>query len=542
MTEHFDAVVVGSGFGGSVSTYRLAVAGKRVCLLERGKRYAPGDFPRGVAGMAGNFWDPSRGGLGLFNFWSFRHLEAIVSSGLGGGSLIYANVIYRMHPEWFDGWPIGRADLDPHYDAVHKMLKPTAFPYPAVRKTVHLTTAAAALHREAVLPDLAVTFASGGRTGTALPIDEPVPNLHGANNRFTCRLCGECDIGCNDGSKNSLDLTYLSAAQATGRADLRTLCEVVEIRPGDGGGYRIAYVEQDPELPVPVKDLPLQYVTADQLILAAGSLGTTFLLLKNQDRFPGLNSAALGTRFCGNGDLLGFVNRSTETVGGRKRIRRLDPHRGPVITTAILFDDPEEGRDFLIEDGGIPEFVLWLMEARNMPGAVRRLVRTAGRRLAHLLTGNPRSDFGAELRTLLGDGALSSGSLPLLGMGRDTPDGVMRLRSGYLDIKWSTKSSRRYFERVRREMRAIATQLEGDFADNPAWHLGRRVITAHPLGGCPMDNAEGAGVVDSFGEVHGHPGMWIVDGSVMPGPVAANPAFTIAAFADRAADVFTQRR
>ena len=542
MTEHFDAIVVGSGFGGSVGTFRLAEAGKRVCLLERGKQYAPGDFPRGIAGMAANFWDPGRGGLGLFNFWSFRRLEAIVSSGLGGGSLIYANVILRMHPDWFSGWPFGRADLDPHYDAVHRMLKPSAFPYPMVAKTAELTAAARRMNRTAVLPDLAITFASGGRTAAALPIDEPAPNLHGPNNRFTCRLCGECDIGCNSGSKNSLDLTYLSAPEVAEHADLRTLCEVVDIRPREGGGYLVAYVQQDPDDPRPPSSLPRKQVSADQLILAAGSLGTTYLLLKNQGNFPRLNSAALGTRFCGNGDLLGFVNRSTETVNGRRRIRRLDPQHGPVITTAIRVDDPDDGRDFLIEDGGIPEFVLWLMEARSMPSLFRRLLRTAGRRLRYRLTGNPRSDFGAELRTLLGDGALSSGSLPLLGMGRDTPDGVMGLRKGYLDIDWSTKTSRRYFERVRTEMRAIAANLDGDYTDNPIWHLRRRVITAHPLGGCPMDHAEGAGVVDSFGEVHGYRGMWIVDGSVMPGPVAANPAFTIAAFADRAADVFTQRR
>src|SRR4051812_35007637 len=134
--EHFDAVVVGSGFGGGVSADRLAEAGLRVCVLERGQAYPPGAFPRGAAGLRQNYWDPSRGGYGMFNVWSFTGLEAVVSSGLGGGSLIYANVLLPMDERWFvtegpdggargsspagrhspdgDPWPITRADLEPH--------------------------------------------------------------------------------------------------------------------------------------------------------------------------------------------------------------------------------------------------------------------------------------------------------------------------------------------------------------------------------------------------------------------------------------------
>src|SRR5215204_5113786 len=98
---HFDAVVIGSGFGGSVMAYRLAEAGLRVCVLERGKPYPPGSFPRSPREMRGHFWDPSEGLFGLFNLWSFRGLEAVVSSGLGGGSLIYANVLIRKDEKSF---------------------------------------------------------------------------------------------------------------------------------------------------------------------------------------------------------------------------------------------------------------------------------------------------------------------------------------------------------------------------------------------------------------------------------------------------------
>src|SRR6266567_1623030 len=124
--EEFDTIVIGSGFGGSVMAYRLQSAGLSVCVLERGKPYPPGSFPRSPNGMLRNFWDPSEGLFGLFDIWSFRGLEVLVSSGLGGGSLIYANVLLRKDERWFvrehpatpgyEYWPVTRQDLDPHYD------------------------------------------------------------------------------------------------------------------------------------------------------------------------------------------------------------------------------------------------------------------------------------------------------------------------------------------------------------------------------------------------------------------------------------------
>lgn len=220
-----DTVVVGSGFGGAVTAYRLAETGRSVVLLERGKPYPPGGFPRTPADMARNFWDPSRGLHGLFDIWSFRGLEGVVSSGLGGGSLIYANVLLRKDERWFvhesplpgggyENWPIGRADLDPHYDRVEHMLGATRYPYDDTPKTRALRQAAARLDLAVSRPPLAVSF--GPRPGAppvpGAQIDEPAyGNLHGLP-RSTCRLCGECDVGCNYGAKNTLDHTYLSSS------------------------------------------------------------------------------------------------------------------------------------------------------------------------------------------------------------------------------------------------------------------------------------------------------------------------------------------
>jgi cholesterol oxidase len=137
---HFDAIVVGSGFGGAVMTYRLSEAGMSVCLLERGRAYPPGSFPRSPWEMGRNFWDPSEGLHGLFDVWSFRGLGGIVASGLGGGSLLWSNVVLRKDRSTFvqeegEYWPIGYDDLVPHYERHEAMLRRRLTPSTALRTT-----------------------------------------------------------------------------------------------------------------------------------------------------------------------------------------------------------------------------------------------------------------------------------------------------------------------------------------------------------------------------------------------------------------------
>ncbi|HET8682591.1 MAG TPA: GMC family oxidoreductase [Micromonosporaceae bacterium] len=552
--EHVHAVVVGSGFGGSVAACRLAEAGHSVVLLERGKAYPPGSFARTPAEMGRNVWDPSEGFHGLFDVWSFRGLDGVAASGLGGGSLIYANVLLRKDERWFvhesplprggyEHWPVSRADLDPHYDRVERMLGATRYPYPDTRKTEAMRLAAQRLGLAWSRPPLAVAFA-GGRGEAAVPgapIHTPAyGNLHGLPRR-TCRLCGECDIGCNDGAKNSLDHTYLSAARHHG-ADLRTRCEVREIEPLDGGGYEVRYVVHDPATEghrTPTRDLPLRRVTCDRLVLAAGTFGTTYLLLRNRDRFLPRVSDALGTRFSGNGDLLGFLLDAKDPVAADGH-RRIEGSRGPVITSAIRVGDACDGdgatgRGFYVQDAGYPVFAEWLVEAAQMHGFLRRALRFATLHLRGRLGRTRASNVSALIAGLVGPGRLGDGSLPLLGMGRDVPDGVMRLRRGMLDVDWSTATSAEYLARVRGTMRDIATELGACFKDNPLW-WARKVVTVHPLGGAPMGRRPQEGTCDAYGEVFNYPGMYILDGAVLPGPVGPNPSLTIAAVADRACD------
>jgi cholesterol oxidase len=553
---HFDTVVVGSGFGGSVSAYRLAEAGRSVCVLERGKPYPPESFARRPREMAANFWDPSRGLHGLFDVWSFRGIEGLVASGLGGGSLIYANVLLRKDEHWFtqetpdrsgyEEWSVTRADLDPHYDEVERMLGGQPYPlgapgYSDTAKTIALRDAAAGLGHEWGLPKLAVTFAAdpGAPPGMAQPIPEgSFPNIHGRP-RMTCRLSGECDLGCNYGSKNTLDHTYLSAAKHLG-ADIRTRCEARSLEPLAGGGFSVTYVEHLPDhegRPTRTARLPGVTVTCDRLVLAAGTFGTTYLLLRNRANLPHLG-AALGTRFCGNGDFLGFLLKSHSGPADHPTRRVLDGSRGPVITSYLRLSDEMDpggsGAGAYIEDAGWPNLVDWLVEASDVPGGARRAVAFALRRIWARISRSPVSELSAQMGELIGSAALSSGSMPLLGMGRDVPDGVMKLRKGYLDVDWTMATSKTYYDRVRRTMIDVADHLGATYRDNPLLTL-KRLVTVHPLGGCPMATSMSEGLVDPWLQVHGYPGLYVADGSVLPGPVGPNPSLTIAALADRMA-------
>jgi cholesterol oxidase len=561
--EHFDAIVVGSGFGGSVTAYRLAEAGHSVCMLERGKAFPPNSFPRSPLGMKSQFWDPSAGLHGMFNMWSFDNIDAVCASGLGGGSLIYANVLLRKDEDWFvreepghgswkDGyeyWPVTRADLDPHYDRVERMMNVQKYPldqapYDKTLKVLAFRDAAQKLGLDWNLVNLAVTFANPGDPPmVGEPIKEDQPNIHGAT-RLTCKLTGECDLGCNHGSKNSLDYTYITAAWHAG-ADIRTRCEVRGFEPREGGGYTVHYVIHDAEsegVPTDTKRLDRHTATCDRLVLSAGTIGSTYLLLKNRAAFPNISSA-LGTRFCGNGDLLTFARHCLkEGPDGTRVPNVLDSAHAPVITSAIRVPDTVDGGDgrgFYLEDAGQPEFVSWMLQLLDAPRSawelIPKLPKLAGNFITHRDT-----DIGDTVAEILGDCAESAGFLPLLGMGRDIPEGVMSLQDGGLNLDWKKNgSSKEYFERVRDVSKAVAEEIGGTFLDNPIWLLSR-VVTVHALGGCPMGRDDDEGVVDPFGRVYNYPGLHIADGSVMPGPVGPNPSLTIAGLADRFADAILE--
>jgi cholesterol oxidase len=556
--EFFDAVIIGSGFGGSVMAYRLAEAGLKVLVLERGKSYPPNSFARSAMAMAKNFWNPSAGMYGLFDIWSFRTSGAIVSAGLGGGSLVYANVLLRKPEKWFvyedpDGkgfkpWPITRRDLDPYYDRAEKMLGAQAYPseapgYCGTPKTVAFEEAAKIIGKPWMPVNLAVSFrrkldpdAADNPPVIAAPIEEPQGNLHGMP-RTTCRLCGECDIGCNYGSKNTLDFNYLSEAVRLG-VEIRTLCEVKEFAP-HAQGYQVRYLHHDPEeyegRRRNTHDLSeCRTVLSKYLILGAGAVCSSFLMLKNRKAFPGL-SPQVGNRFSTNGDVLSFLVDATRKVNGKSVPRNLAPYFGPAITRGIALDT-DKPVGYLMEEWGNPYFVSWLVEMSGVFSLLKRMIHLIWFNLAYRLGLALDSEVSSRISKLLGPCTSSSSSLPTIAMGQEPPVGKFLLKEGkYLDLLWN--DSKPFYDTLRNHLRTIAEALGGTYEDSPAYRFNfQQFITAHPLGGCSMGANPEEGVVDSTGQVFGYPNFYIADGSVMPGPVGVNPALTIAAFADRAAD------
>ncbi len=571
----FDAVIIGSGFGGSVMAYRLAEAGLRVCLLERGKAYPPFSFPRAPFELRNNFWEPDKGLFGMYNLWSFKGSGALVSSGLGGGSLIYANIIIRKDAKWFvrdlekggyENWVVTRDDLEPHYDNVDRMMNAQKYPlgvprFPEPPKTLAMIEAAAKLKEkckhdtvEWIPLNLAVSFRRHHVDDPDNPdnlnnppvIGEPIfeeedkKNYHGKT-RYTCVLCGECDIGCNTGSKNTLDYTYITAAHHQ-QADIRTLCEVKSFAPNsNGSGYSVTYLKHDPDSweAEPAKELT---ITCDRLIISAGTFGSPYLLFKNLAKFPNIDKKILGSRFCVNGDLLSFLLNSQEKKNGKCVPRNLDPSFGPVITSAIRLGDTldglgDQGRGFYVEDGGNPYLLSWAAELTGFASLLGRAVQFGKMFLKYRVGLNRDADLDSEIAALIGDCATSKSSLPVLTMGRDIPNGKLSLDDkGYLDCDWKIKKSQEYYDRVERIVRGIAGALNAEYMDNPSYKFFHQVLTAHPLGGAPMGRDKTEGVVNTYGEVFDYPGLYVMDGSIMPGPVGPNPSMTIAAISDRAAE------
>lgn len=539
----FDYIVIGSGFGGSVMTCRLVEKGYKVCLLERGQQWKMHEFPRRPDEIHDRlFWDPEDKKFGLMEILDTPESDvmSLTASGLGGGSLIYANVLLKMPPEFFQGWPrsINREKLNPYYDQVLHMMEAKPYPfdtdeyYHQTPKTAGLKRAASeiAITGDALrpsqfqLPPLAIRF-EGQFPG------QQSKNIHGAI-QSKCNKCGECDLGCNIHAKNSLDHNYLhraaSLSQGLNKVEIRTQAEVIRITQVKDY-YQVTYVTpglQDKEFTL----------TTRNVILSAGSVGSSSLLLKmkKQGHLPKLNNW-LGKKWCGNGDLLGMV-LDTRTSH--------DPSKGPVITGAIEYSYQNYSDGFphglYIEDAGFPIGLAWYLSGKvpqfkGIKGSIKLIWRNIKNFVCKFLGIKNKSgeiNIGDDFAEALDKAEFLQKSFMLLGMGRDRSDGEVSLRDDNATlIQWKIKNSELHFERVRTEMKKIAENLGGRFVDDPLTYLNK-VIAVHPLGGCPMGDTPETGFTSPHGEVYGYQGLYVVDGSIIPTSIGPNPALTIAAIAE----------
>ena len=519
LPERCDVVVIGSGFGGAVSACRRAQAGQSVVVLERGKRYEGQDFPRTVGQFAHAFWNPETGD-GILDYQAYKNIDVIAGVGVGGGSLHYFNVNVPAPGTVFDrpGWPAGldRSELDPYYSIAAEMLGSEELHVPLaerglpLRTTVFETAAAAAGHEPVAVP-LAVY------TGDARP--HPISGKP----QLPCNYCGNCLLGCDRGSKNTLDHNYLALAEQHG-ALIAPGCTATVIRPDEGGGYTVDVLERVGSAE------HRSSIKAQHVVVAAGTLGSTELLLRCRDEHRTLPniSDALGTRFSINGEfLLAYAEDVDEAV---------DPGIGPPITRMV--QTQRNGNELCVQDLGIPDQLLWFLEGIAPPRwtRVRRVAKLAINYVRSLLRWPAaKTRVGLRLEALAA-GARSPRAVPFLGMGSDSSDGVVRLRNGSLQIEWRAGRNKALYRDLQSVMSEISSGAGGSFVTSPLWRWPlRKVLTAHPLGGCPMGTDPTNGVVDEQGEAFGYPGLFVIDGSIIPAALAVNPSLTITAVAERCA-------
>jgi len=543
MGAEYDVVVVGSGYGGSIAAARLSRAEPRpsVCVLERGRELRPGEYPATQAELLQECQvDLPREHTGspaaLFDLRVGDDLDVLVGCGLGGTSLIDAGTCLRAKDEVFDDpvWPIELREnpraLDRYYALAEDMLRPV--PYPHERSPGKLRaqrSAATALGAELERPPLCVSF-------------ESVVNRAGIE-QAACNDCGDCLSGCNRGAKNTVLMNYLPDAHRHG-AEIYTEVSVAWIEPCEDGRWLVRFAPT--AAGKAGLERPGRSVLARTVVLAAGTLGTTEILLRSRQK--GLaTSPLLGRRVSHNGDAIAFTYNAACAVNGIG-FGAADPTRrepvGPCTTSSIdLRSGPLEGQRTL-QDGAIPgplaDVVTRVLARAAGPSAEGGPERTPER---------GRSGAARIAESLVRGayrGALQHTQAHLV-TGHDDARGRLELEGERVRLRWPGASERS--TALDRVLALAAEALGGTSVPNPVWHesLEHERLTFQPLGGCPMAPDASRGVVDHAGRVYAgaagtrvHEGLWIMDGSIVPRSLGVGPLLTISALAERSSALLVE--
>lgn len=540
MRPKYAVLVVGSGYGGGVAASRLARAGQRVCVIERGREIPVGGFPDRGTELARDFQTttPTRqlgSRTALFDYRVNPEIDILMGCGLGGTSLINANVCLKPDRRVFDDvvWPEEvRNDglLQEGFVRARAMLQPKPTPEePKLLKMALMEKSAAALGAHLDRPPLHIAFEE---TINAANVLQPA-----------CTLCGDCLAGCNVGAKTTVQLSYIADAFQHG-ADIFTELTVRTVARQDDGAWAVTLRPTVSDGDEGQKDDAEFVVLASTVVLAAGTLGTTEILLRSRQAGLALSNQ-LGHHFTGNGDALSMgynCDQPANNVGvGHPPKADVEPV-GPAVAGMIDLRGTEA-----VDDG------IALVEAA-LPGAVAPLL-PATLASGHLPFGDDTdggiqdelNEFGRALQSLvLGaySGAVRN-SQAYLGVGHDNRSGVMSLVNDQIAISWPDVGAQKVFKDLDKAFRSAIGAVGGSFLKNPLSKpsLGGKLTSVHPLGGCVMADDRSRGVVNHKGQVfHGgadlsetavHSGLYVCDGAALPRSVGIHPLFTITALAER---------
>lgn len=519
-----DVIVVGSGFGGSVSALRLTEKGYRVAVLEAGTRFDADDFPKSNWNLRKFLYAPRLGMRGIQRLHLLSDVLVLSGAGVGGGSLVYANTLYEpldgfyRDPQWREitDW---RGELAPFYDQARRMLgatrAPDDSPNDAVIRQIGERMGVADSYRPT---DVGVYLGRPGETDSD-------PYFGGAGpDRTGCIQCGGCMVGCRHGAKNTLDRNYLYLAENAG-AEVFAEQRVVDLVALDGGGYEVHSRRPG------VRSGEVQRRTAEQVIFAAGVLGTVGLLadLGQRRRLVGL-SPRLGE----------LVRTNSESIVGANRVSVTDDDysKGVAISSSVYPNEHTHIEGVRYPAGsnamGLLSTILVGGEGR-MP----RPVRFVGRAMAHPI----RFLRSLSIRRW------SERSVILL---------VMQSRDNSLNLRWKRRRGDRAGVKLRSEQgtgepnpsfipeaeeaaRHAADIMEGQPLGSYNEALLNTPVTAHILGGCVIGRDPDRGVIDAYLRVFGHPGLHVVDGSAVSANLGVNPSLTITAQAERAMSMWPNR-
>ena len=501
----YDVVVVGSGFGGSVSALRLTEKGYRVGVLEAGRRFTPETLPKTSWDLRNFLWAPRLGLRGIQRITLLKDIVVLSAAGVGGGSLVYANTLYQPPPAFFadphwSGITDWAAELAPHYAQASRMLgvtvQPTMTPSDLVIKAVADDLGVGATFRRT---PVGVFFAAPGQT-------VPDPYFGGAGPARTgCVECGDCMIGCRIGAKNRLDLNYLYLAERAG-ATIHPDTTVTAVRPVDGG-WRV--------------EAKGRAFSADHVVLAAGALGTQRLLhaMKDTGVLPQV-SARLGALTRTNSEAL---------LGASAASVPQSPFSQGVAITSSFHPDADTHIEPVRYGPGSNAMGLLTTLLVDGGGRVPRPVRFLGQALRHpgLLVRSLSKRRWSE-RTII---ALVMQSL-------DNSLTVRRTRGGRLTTgPGHGPANPRWIPAGHDAARRIASKI-GGFPGGSVGDVFDIPMTAHILGGATIGASPDTGVVDAYHRVFGYPGLHVADGAAVPANLGVNPALTITALAERATSLW----